>query len=135
MAEPIDWELIAVERSRVKRHTIATIEKISVARVRTVKAKREARAQELALLKPPKPKKGPGSVNSLAVMLGVLEPGKWYGRSDIQVLSGLKRGTVASTIIHAESLGRLKRTKNPEWVRQGGAECEFLYQICEAAIS
>jgi hypothetical protein len=131
MEEPLDWALIAAERAGGKRHSLKTNRKISAARKRIVKAKRKARAIELALLKPPKRKKGPGSVNALSVMLGVMEPGKWYGRSDMQHLSGLKRGTIASTIIHAESLGRLIRTKNPAWERQGGVECEFLYRIVE----
>jgi predicted transcriptional regulator len=67
-------------------------------------------------------------INSVEVMLGSMEQGAWYGRTDMQHMSGLKRGTVATAILRAESLGLLRRIKNPEWERQGGAECEFLYQ-------
>lgn len=121
---PIDWELLAAER-RGYRHTPATIKKFTETKKRNLAAKRTARAKE----KPPRPPvRKRLKINSVEVMLGSMERGAWYGRTDMQHMSGLKRGTVATAILRAESLGLLRRTKNPAWERQGGAECEFLYQ-------
>jgi hypothetical protein len=121
---PIDWELLAAER-RGYRHTPATIKKFTETKKRNLAAKRKARAKE----KPPRPPvRKRLKINSVEVMLGSMEQGAWYGRTDMQNMSGLKRGTVATAILRAESLGLVRRIKNPEWERQGGAECEFLYQ-------
>ncbi|MGM4929712.1 hypothetical protein [Tardiphaga sp. 619_E2_N8_5] len=121
---PIDWALLAAER-RGYRHTIATIKKFTETKKRNLAAKRKSRAKE----KPPRPPvRKRLKINSVKVMLGSMEQGAWYGRTDIQHMSGLKRGTVATAILRAESLGLLTRTKNPAWERQGGVECEFLYQ-------
>ncbi|WP_441255879.1 hypothetical protein [Tardiphaga sp. 285_C5_N1_2] len=121
---PIDWELLAAER-RGYRHTPATIKRFTAIKKRNLAIKRKARAKD----KPPRPPvRQRLRINSVEVLLGSMETGAWYGRTDIQHLSGLKRGTVATAILRAESLGLLARTRNPVWERQGGAECEFLYQ-------
>ena len=121
---PIDFALLAHER-RGYRHTLATIAKFTASNKRSLKAKRKAKA---ALRPPIKPVRQRLKLNSLDVLLQSIEIGHWYGRSDMQSLSGLKRGTVATAILRAEKQGYMTRTRNPEWVRQGGAECEFLYR-------
>lgn len=131
---PIDFALLAAERTRTRRHTPKTIKKIAVARELTVKAKRKARAVELAptaVHRPERDAAKPGSLGALDKMLDAMEADVWYGRTDMQHLSGLKRGTIASSIIHAERIGRLERTRNPAWERRGGIECEFLYRKVE----
>ncbi|WP_441252571.1 hypothetical protein AB8A28_19945 [Tardiphaga sp. 71_E8_N1_1] len=121
---PIDWALLAAEQ-RGYRHTPATIKRFTATKKRNLAIKRKARAKE----KPPRPPvRQRLRINSVEVLLGSMETGAWYGRTDIQHLSGLKRGTVATAILRAESLGLLMRTRNPAWERQGGAECEFLYR-------
>lgn len=125
---PIDWALLASERTRQHRHTPAAIEKMRKARKATIKRKRkelaEKRVPRGAIRKIEK-------VDALGTLLAAMDPGEWYGRSDIQNRSGLKRGTVAGTIIKAESKGLITRTKNPAWERPGGVECEFLYSRLE----
>lgn len=128
---PIDWALLASERTRQHRHTPAAIEKIRAARIKTVKQKRREKRIAAELRDPPKPKRVYPQINAMGVLLASMVPGKWYGRSDMQALSGLKRGTVACTIIRAEKRGLITRTKNPAWERPGGVECEFLYRRLE----
>jgi hypothetical protein len=121
---PIDFALLAHEK-RGYRHTPATIKKFTASNKRSLKEKRKVRA---ALRPPIKPVRQRLDLNSVEVLLRSIEIGHWYGRSDMQSLSGLKRGTVATAILRAEKQGYMTRTRNPEWVRQGGAECEFLYR-------
>lgn len=98
---PIDWALLAAEQ-RGYRHTPATIKRFMATKKRNLAIKRKARAKE----KPPRPPvRQRLRINSVEVLLGSMETGAWYGRTDIQRLSGLKRGTVATAILRAESLG------------------------------
>lgn len=124
---PIDWALLAAERSnKGRRHTPKTIAKLKLARAKHEKA-RTRHSSKIGTRKPVRQTR-PGTVNALARLLEAMASGEWFGRSDIQNLSGLKRGTVAGTIIAAERRGLIERTKNPAWERQGGVECEFLYR-------
>ncbi len=122
---PIDWALLAAEK-RGYRHTPKTIAKQKAAMAKSRKAKRKRALKSLEAAA--KPIRQVDKIDALATLLGSMEAGAWYGRSDIRILSGLKRGTVAGTIVRAEKLGLLERTKNPAWERPGGVECEFLYR-------
>jgi hypothetical protein len=126
---PIDWALLAAERAnKGRRHTPKTIAKIKAARAKHEKARTKfAGRKAIENYKPVRQTRN-GTVNALGRLLAAMASGEWFGRADIQNLSGLKRGTVAGTIIVAERRGLIERAKNPAWERQGGVECEFLYR-------
>lgn len=50
-----------------------------------------------------------------AKILGAMEPGHWYGRPDITVLSGAKRNSVHPRLARFERVGWVERAENPEW--------------------
>lgn len=132
---PIDWALLAAERAnKGRRFTPKQIAKLKAGHARHAKARKAfARKVAVANYKPVRQTRN-GTVNALPRLLAAMATGEWFGRADIQNLSGLKRGTVAGTIVKAERAGLIERTKNPAWERPGGVECEFLYRLVPVAL-
>lgn len=129
---PIDWALLAAEQANY-RHSPTIIKKISEQRKQHFQRKRKKGLASLVAAA--RPARQIAKVDAVATLLAAMAPGEWYGRSDMQALSGLKRGTVAGTIIKAERRGLITRTKNPAWERPGGFECEFLYRRLDQQVT
>lgn len=109
---PIDWALLAAERSRGRRHSPASIAKMKAGRAKALlKRQREASKRFQARRRAERPAR---ARNVLASFLGAMETGQWYARPDIRDLSGLGYGSVKALSFKYEAAGWIRRNLNAD---------------------
>lgn len=83
--------------------------------IRANKAARRRAATERARRRQSEERRKRKLPNLNAKILNAMEPGNWYGRPDIEALSGAKRGSIKARMPVLERAGLVERAQNPEW--------------------
>jgi hypothetical protein len=125
---PIDWALLAAERSlKGRKATPAHIAKQKAGLARAKRAKRRKSKATIDALAKARPKRQL-THGAKERFLAAFQPGCWYGLGDLIAASGLKRGTVHGYAAKFHKQGILLRVKNPAFERPGFMEPQWLYQ-------
>lgn len=119
---PIDWEALAFEHQQKFRYGQKGPQPVEWNRkaheVRRVNTRRRQKAAEKAARRRLWQERIQGHTTRGtldAALLGAMEPGQWYGRPDIRVLSGAKRNSVHARLGRYERDGWVERARNPDW--------------------
>ncbi len=121
---PIDWALLAAERSnKGRRHTPKTIAKLKAARAKHEKD-RMRHSSKIGKYKAIR-KATPGAGERF---LCAMRPGEWYGVSDVARLSGVNPDSAKAYADKFRKAGLIERTENPAFERPGGLECQYLFR-------
>lgn len=129
---PIDWAYLASERRRpgdkfkltpeqiAKRQKARTENQEARRRVSIERSRRRQRGEW----------KGGRDTNITARILAAMEPGNWYGNSDIRKLSGIKRGSAYLRLRRLVEEGLVERAPNPDYEIR--LTPQFLYRLTAA---
>ena len=129
---PIDWAYLASQRKPFGKGSKKTPEQIAkvwrARRARQILRRRAAieriRHQQVAARKQGREQ------NITARMLSAMEPGHWYGRSDVWKLSGVKKDSVKMQMSRLVRWGFVERAPNPDYEIR--LTPQFLYRLTAA---
>lgn len=129
---PIDWEALAADRWRLgqkgpqPKHW--NEKRMQVRKENARRRSLEASQKRAEAVRRTKAARRNGI--ALVTLLWAMEPGHWYGASDLRHASGLRRGSVYGLLHKFLKLGWARRIKNPEGVVR--VTPDWLYGLTEA---
>ncbi len=113
---PIDWAALAADRKlptqKGEKRAKWETEKAIAVKTANRLARRDAAIARRAAIR--KANRRPGEVQG--PILRSMEPGQWYARPDLKILTGLSYDKIKGAIPRMEKADFSERAKNPDWV-------------------